>query len=227
MSDLRLVVFDMDGTIIDSQHQIVAAMTAAFAAGGHAAPARDIILSIVGLSLVEAVAALAPHLGAADVERLAGHYRDSFHAQREAGGPDALAPLYPGALAAFEAIAAEEVNLMGIATGKARRGLDHVFGIHAIEHFFTTLQTADDHPSKPHPSMLLRAMHETGCVPHASVMIGDTEFDIAMGRAAGMATIGVGWGYHSRDRLHAAGADRIIDGFADLAGALDDLRRGR
>jgi phosphoglycolate phosphatase len=226
MTDLRLVVFDMDGTIIDSQHEIVASAEHAFQTVGLAVPPRDEILSIVGLSLTDALAVLAPQLAPDEVEALAGHYRDSFVARRAAGGAEAIAPLYPGAVEAIQAISDAE-TLLGIATGKARRGLDHVLASHPIAHFFCTLQTADDHPSKPHPSMLLQALSDTGCDQGAAVMVGDTEFDIAMGRAAGVATIGVSWGYHPRDRLHAAGADCIVDGFADLAAALDDLWSGR
>ena len=218
--DLRLVVFDMDGTLIDSQHLIVDAMHGAFGLAGHPLPTRDEILAIVGLSLEEAVAALAPALPVTETRRLADHYREGFVAQRAAGSGAEQAPLYPGARAALERLSSDSATLLGIATGKARRGLDHSFEIHGIGDFFCTLQTADLHPSKPHPSMLLAALAETGAGAQRAVMVGDTEFDIAMGRAAGFGTVGVAWGYHPRSRLEAAGADVVIDGFDSLEGAL-------
>ena len=223
MSGPRLIVFDVDGTLIDSQHLILAAMEFAFATAGHPMPEREVVLSVVGLSLPEAMAALASHLPEPETLRLAGHYRDSFHNQRQTGGDAADAPLFPGARAALERLAAAPQTRLGVATGKARRGLDHVLALHGLAGFFATLQTADGHPSKPHPSMLLAALAETGCEPRRTVMVGDTEFDIAMGRAAGMATIGVAWGYHPRERLRAAGADAIIDSFAALDAAVDRL----
>lgn len=219
----RLVVFDVDGTLLDSQHLIVAAMAEAFAASGQPLPARESVLGVVGLSLHEAMAALAPHLPEAETRRLAANYRDSFVAQRETGGEAAHAPLYPGALDALGRLAAAPDTVLGVATGKARRGLDHLFACYPIGHLFATTQTADAHPSKPHPSMVLAALAETGTAPARAAMVGDTEFDIAMGRAAGVATIGVAWGYHPRERLVAAGADVVIDDFADLDAALDWL----
>jgi phosphoglycolate phosphatase len=219
----RLVVFDVDGTLVDSQHVILDAMTQAFAAMAHPMPAREAVLGVVGLSLPQAMAALAPHLPETDTLRLADAYRDRFVAQRAAGGAEAHAPLYPGALAALERLFGHPGTLLGVATGKARRGLDHVFATHDLARFFVTAQTADHHPSKPHPSMLLAALAETGSAPGAAVMVGDTEFDMAMGRAAGFATVGVSWGYHPRDRLVAAGADVVIDGFDGLDAALARL----
>ena len=141
--DLRLVVFDMDGTLIDSQHLIVDAMHGAFGLAGHPLPTRDEILAIVGLSLEEAVAALAPALPVTETRRLADHYREGFVAQRAAGSGAEQAPLYPGARAALERLSSDPATLLGIATGKARRGLDHSFEIHGIGDFFCTLQTAD------------------------------------------------------------------------------------
>lgn len=223
----RLVVFDVDGTLIDSQHLIVAAMETAFAARGVAAPAREEILGIVGLSLAAAVATLRPDLPEEEVEALAEGYRQEFVAQRARGGAEAHAPLYPGARAALDRLAADPAVSLGVATGKARRGLDHVLMSHGLEGMFATMQTADDHPSKPHPSMLETALRETGFEADQAVMIGDTEFDILMGKAAGFATIGVAWGYHPRARLRAAGADLVIEDFAALDGALLRLREGR
>lgn len=224
MTGNELVVFDVDGTLIDSQHLIVAAMEAAFAGRGQVAPARDDILGIVGLSLGHAVAALRPDLPDEEIEALAQGYRDAFVAQRARGGAEAHAPLYPGARAALDRLAADPRVRLGVATGKARRGLDHVIESHGLAGFFETMQTADNHPSKPHPSMLETALVETGLPAARAVMVGDTEFDMAMGKAAGFATIGVAWGYHPRARLEAAGADIVIESFDALDAALNSLR---
>jgi phosphoglycolate phosphatase len=220
MTGLRLVVFDVDGTLIDSQHAIVACMQTAFAAIGERAPSANAILSIVGLSLPEAMAVLEPDMPAARRAELVHCYKQSATGLREAG---AASPLYPGASAMLDRLAANPEVRMGVATGKARRGLEHSFDAHSLHHYFVTAQTADSHPSKPHPSMLLAALSETGCSADRAVMIGDTEFDIAMGRAAGFATVGVSWGYHPAARLRSAGAHLVIDAFEQLHAALEDL----
>ena len=217
MSGLRLVVFDVDGTLVDSQHHILDAMAFAFERIGRPMPERETALSVVGLSLPIALATLAPHLGPEEVEALAGHYRDRFTARRET---DSAPPLYPGARATLDRLAGRSDTLIGIATGKARRGLDHILAAHCLTGRFATAQTADFHPSKPHPSMLLAALAETGVEAGCAVMVGDTEYDMAMGRAAGLGTIGVTWGYHSRERLAAAGADVLIARFDELDAAL-------
>jgi len=220
MADLKLVVFDMDGTLIDSQAFILEAMRRGCAAAGMAAPSDAETLSIVGLSLNEAVRALRPGLAEAEVPRVAQLYKQSFLQLREEKGGEAAAPMYPGARAALDRLAAADEVLMGVATGKARRGLDHAFRAHDLGRYFLTSQTSDEHPSKPHPSMLEAAMAETGVGPRAGVMIGDTEFDVAMAKAAGMAAIGVTWGYHPVERLWAAGADLVIETFDALDDAL-------
>lgn len=227
MTETRLVVFDMDGTLIDSQHLIVDAMTRAFAQVGHPLPERAAILGIVGLSLHEAMMALMPHLPEVETRALAACYVEAFVAQRAAGGAAAHAPLYPGARAALDRLSACPGTLLGVATGKARPGLVHTFEAHGIGDLFVTTQTADAHPSKPHPSMLYQSLADTGCAALRAVMVGDTEFDIAMGRAAGFATVGVAWGYHPRMRLEAAGADIVIESFDALDAALDTLLADR
>ncbi len=223
MTDLKLVVFDVDGTLIDSQDFIVEAMTRAFAEMGAAVPDRAAILSIVGLSLHDAIAALVPEMPEAEVAQAAARYKDMFIKLRAEKGGEAAAPMYPGARAALEALHARDEVILGVATGKARRGLDHAYDAHGIGHFFLTSQTADHHPSKPHPSMLAACLRETGAEAHQAVMIGDTAFDMEMGRAAGFKTIGVTWGYHAADRLRAAGADLLIDTYDALIPALDQI----
>lgn len=223
MNPLKLVVFDMDGTLIDSQDFIVEAMTRAFNHMNLTVPPRADILSIVGLSLPQAVAQLAPQLSDDEVDAGAGIYKQAFlHLRAEKGGEGA-SPMYPGAYAALQRLHPRDEVFLGVATGKARRGLEHAFDAHKIGQFFHTSQTADDHPSKPNPSMLLSALDETMVEPEDSVMIGDTTFDIDMGRAAGFRTIGVSWGYHPVADLKAAGADLIIDTFDALDDALNHL----
>lgn len=213
---LRLIVFDVDGTLVDSQASILSAMGAAFDALGQKVPSRGEILSIVGLSLEHAMARLAPTTGADMRARLVTAYKEAFHQQRLAGH---VSPLYPGAAEMLETLGREENTLLGVATGKSRRGLDALIEQQRWEGLFLTRQTADDHPSKPHPSMLLQAMRDAGCEARETVMIGDTSYDMDMARAARVTGIGVTWGYHGPEQLRQS-ADRVIDRFDDLPDAL-------
>jgi phosphoglycolate phosphatase len=222
-SALRLAVFDMDGTLIDSKLQIIEAMTRGFDAVGQPRVSDAAVLSIVGLSLPEAMRVLVPGAPEDLVAALAAAYKSGFVALRAEKGGEAQAAMYPGARAALDRLATRDALFMGVATGKAKRGLDHAVAAHDLHGLFQTMQTADGHPSKPHPSMLHACMADTGTDARAGVMIGDTEFDIAMGRAAGMGTVAVSWGYHPVDRLLAAGADVVIDHFDQLDDALDAL----
>ncbi|MFV0409710.1 MAG: HAD-IA family hydrolase [Paracoccus sp. (in: a-proteobacteria)] len=204
---MKLVVFDVDGTLIDSQALIVGAMEAAFETAGLPAPTRDQILSIVGLSLPVAMARLAPEAPETRIATLVEGYKQAFMTRRVSSE----APLYPGARDCLEALSLRDDLLLGVATGKSRRGLDAMLDHHGLRGFFVTLQTADNHPSKPHPEMLLSACSGAGMDPAHTVMIGDTDYDIDMARAAGTAAIGVAWGYHPAEALRAAGAPIAAD----------------
>ncbi|MGH1425956.1 MAG: HAD-IA family hydrolase [Pseudooceanicola sp.] len=222
MSAPRLVIFDVDGTISDSQAQILAAMEDAFGAVGHPLPPREVVLGIVGLSLEVAFVRLAPELTAGDHAAMADGYRAGFQRRRRAGGA-AATPLYPGVKQVIETLSAEGSTILGIATGKSKRGLDALLEGHDLRHHFATLQVADHHPSKPHPSMVIAAMDETGVGPDRAVMIGDTSFDMDMAKAAGIAAIGVGWGYHRDAELGAADvivrrADELPDAITAAVG---------
>lgn len=218
---LKLVIFDVDGTLIDSQHMIVSAMNAAFGAHGLAAPSRERILSIVGLSLETAMRTLCSHEPHDMAVPLAEAYKSAFRDLR--ASREHQEPLFEGAQATIDALAGRGDILLGIATGKSRRGVDAVMDLHNLHGRFVTIQTADLHPSKPHPSMIQAAMLETGALPHEVVMLGDTSFDMEMGRAAGVHAFGVSWGYHDVRELEAAGAHRILDRFGELEGAIDAL----
>lgn len=211
---MRLIVFDCDGTLIDSQHLIVEAMGEAFQAAGLPLPPRSRVLRHVGLSVPEAVAGVAESQDEALIADLGAAYKAAFSALRQK--PGFVEPMYPGAHAAVEALGADEGLLLGIATGKSRRGVDLFLAREGLTPLFATLQTADDAPSKPHPGMLLRAMDETGAAPGATVMIGDTSYDMRMARAAGVDAIGVDWGYHTAEELLEAGARAVATDFRHL-----------
>jgi|ERR1044072_302043 phosphoglycolate phosphatase len=217
---LKLVIFDCDGTLVDSQHMICTAMGRAYMAHKLPVPERATMLSIVGLSLTEAFTELGKGVAQFPVASLAEHYRLAFHALRECGAN--IEPLYPGARDVVEALSDRDDVVLGIATGKSQRGVRLVLGHHGLLERFVTIQTADDSPSKPDPGMVVAAMRDVGATPENTVVVGDTVFDIAMARAAGAAAIGVSWGYHTRDSLVASGAP-VIDAFATLEPTLDRI----
>lgn len=216
---MRLAIFDVDGTLVDSQAMIVASLTAAFTAEDLEPPPRADMLSIVGLSLVNAMGRLAPAVTADCHAKMAETYKNAFWGFRESGAhPENL---YDGAQDTLEALRIKKDVLLGIATGKSRRGINHLIGKHRWDGWFASIQTSDHHPSKPHPSMVIQALAETGCEPHEAVVIGDTSYDMEMARAAGVGAIGVTWGNHPESELKRAGAHAIVGNFSDLCGTIN------
>jgi phosphoglycolate phosphatase len=213
MALARLVVFDCDGTLVDSQHAIVAAMQGAFTAHGLAVPDALAVRRTVGLRLDVAVARVLPADAQDRLADIVAAFRDL--ATKLRAEADHREPLYPGTREVLENLAAQGIAL-GVATGKSRRGLIATLEGHGLMSLFTTLKTADDGPGKPHPQILLDAMAETGAGPESTIMIGDTTFDISMAVRARALSIGVAWGYHEVDELVEAGAPRIAGNFADL-----------
>ena len=221
-SPLRLVVFDCDGTLVDSQGSIVAAMQATCAHHELAPFEPACVRHMVGLPLNEAFARLLPGTSSADCETFSDTYKAAFFELRKGG--DVQEPLYPGTLEALDGVDAAGW-LMAVATGKSRRGLLATLSEHALAERFLTLQTADMARGKPHPEMMHNAMNLAGTDPAFSVMVGDTTYDMEMARSAGGWAIGVTWGYHDTPSLMAAGAHVVIDGFEQLNDAVNALMR--
>lgn len=214
MKQPHLAVFDCDGTLVDSQHNIVAAMDVAWRAHGLDPLPASAVRRVVGLPLLDAIASLHP-AGTGEIHlSLTERYKAAFHELRRQ--TDHHEPLFPGAVEALDEL--EDAGyLLAVATGKSRRGLTATLELHGLQDRFISLKTADDGPGKPNPHMLQEAMAEAGCQPDSTLMIGDTMFDMEMARNAKVRPVGVSWGYHEAEELRAAGAAAVIDRYEELA----------
>ncbi|MGH1420639.1 MAG: HAD-IA family hydrolase [Hyphomonas sp.] len=218
---LKLAIWDMDGTLVDSREIIHESMMQGFKACGLTPPTYDQSRRIVGLSLHEACARLAPEDVAPEtIDALVAGYRQAFIAFRSR--PGYVQPLYDGAMEILEQLR-DENWLIAMATGKTRQGIRSVFASHPMEPFFDTIWCADDGPGKPHPFMVQQSMDALGVEAHQSLMIGDATFDILMGNAAGVKTLGVSWGFGTSDELAEAGADEIHETFESLSASLSSF----
>jgi len=218
---LKLVIFDVDGTLVDSQADILSAMGLAFESEGLIPPTRAQTLGVVGLSLDVLMPLIAPDADAETQTRLVQAYKNAYMTLRKEKSSRVSSPFYPGAKSVLETLHAQPETLLGVATGKSKRGLDKLIEGHGLEGMFVTQQTADFHPSKPNPAMLLQALKDTGLDAVDAVMIGDTSFDMEMARAAGIPGIAVSWGYHPAEQLSAA--KHFIDTFEALPALLDTI----
>ena len=213
---IKLAIFDCDGTLVDSGATIHAALQQAFDAHGLDCPPRDVTKKVIGLSLMEAMAALVPE---GDHAALTQTYKNAFFAMRGAGQVEE--PLFDGIVELLEALDGDGW-LLGVATGKSDRGLKHCLESHGLAGRFVTLQTADRNPSKPHPAMALAAMAEAGAEPHRTIFVGDTGWDMGCARNAGVGAIGAGWGYHEFEELIAEGAYGVAAAPSGVAALADD-----
>lgn len=217
MQPLELAIFDCDGTLVDSQHTIVQAMHRAFETNGLPLPSHEEILGIVGLQLADCMRTLVPDADEELVARLAQGYSDAYRANRDAGRDEP--PLYPHTRNILHALDQRGI-LLGVATGKSRRGLNHTLAVHDLSTIFVEKRTSDDGPGKPHPHILLDMCATLNIPMERCVMIGDTTYDIEMAANAKMAAIGVSWGYHRTERLYDAGAYAVLERWEDLEQAL-------
>ena len=204
----RLAIFDCDGTLVDSGAPIYAALKQSFAENGFDLPPPEISRKVIGLSLVEAMAALLPDVATERHFIIAEDYKRAFMRLRAAG--EVEEPLFEGVIELLDALE-NDGWLLAVATGKSDRGLRHCLDAHGLHARFMSLQTADRHPSKPHPSMVDQAIADAGSVPATTIVVGDTSFDMAMAVAAGASGIGAGWGYHEAEELRDAGAVAVAN----------------
>ncbi len=205
---IRLAVFDCDGTLVDGQADICAAMESAFRALKLTPPPAREIRRSVGLSLPQTMLYLAPDAAPEILAALVEEYKAAFRLARAEGR--IAEPLFAGIAPLLDNLR-NDGWLLGVATGKSDRGLVHCLATHGLSDHFVTLQTADRHPSKPHPAMLEAALAEAMAAPQDSVMIGDTSFDMQLANTAGVRAIGVAWGYHSAAELRQAGAELVAE----------------
>ncbi len=192
-----LIVFDWDGTLMDSQARIVDCLQAAFVEVGQPMPSREVAADIIGLGLDEAMARLWPTADVAQRQLVADHYRRHF-----LGGNTTPSALFPGALETLEWLRTAGY-LLAVATGKSRRGLQLSLAETGLAGYFQATRCADESFSKPHPQMLLEIMDELGVAPTRTLMIGDTEYDLQMAANAGAGALAVCYGVHAPERLRA------------------------
>lgn len=218
---MKLVIFDCDGTLVDSQNMIAASMERAYGDEGLVWPGRSATLSIVGLSIPQAMEVLSPELPEDARVRVGENYKVAFGELRM--DPAHQEPLFDGAGQVVDDLTGRDDVLLGIATGKSQRGVKALLEREGWTGRFVTIQTADDAPSKPDPAMVQQAVNEAGVQISDAIVIGDTSYDMAMARAAGAGAIGVSWGYHRTDHLVQHGAHEIIEHFTDLTGVLTSM----
>ena len=220
----RLAIFDCDGTLVDSGATIYRALAAAFAEHGLELPPPQVSRRVIGLSLTEAMAALLPGASAGQHSALADDYKRAFWMLRAAG--EVEEPLFDGVLELLDTLE-DDGWLLAVATGKSDRGLRHCLESHGIHARFVSLQTADRHPSKPHPSMVEQAIADAGASPATSFVVGDTSFDMTMAVNAGTLPIGAAWGYHDAEELLGAGATAIAEQPLDVLDVIREHVHGR
>ena len=220
---MKLVIWDIDGTLVDSHAMIMDSMAAGMAAAGLAPLPDRTVSGIVGLSLPVAVRTLLPGHDEAVHAAVVEGYRTHYSSARA----EAESPLFPGARGCLDRLAARDDLLMAVATGKSRKGLEALLKAHDLQGYFTATHCADGHPSKPAPGMILSCLNDSGAQADRAVMIGDTSFDMEMAQAAGMTGFGVDWGYHPAERLHATGAVLVAPDYPALTAALLDWAEER
>lgn len=207
---LHLVIFDYDGTLVDSFVANHEAMVLAFKNFENPPPPEVNLCEMMGLPVAEQVVVLAPEARPDEWLALENSYR-----QHRLGRVDPPEPMFPGARACLDALNRDGI-LMAVATVKSAKGLRATLDRHGLHRHFVTQQTGDHHPGKQNPAMVLASLAEAGVDPENALVVGDTRFDMEMAVDAGVASFGAAWGYHNTQDLMAAGALAIAPDFTTL-----------
>lgn len=204
-----LVVFDWDGTIIDSTAAIAHAIQRAAADLGLPVPDNERASHVIGLGLRDALALAVPELRPEDAPAFSARYRHHYLAAEEELN------LFPGAVDLVEELASHGA-MLAVATGKSRAGLARALAASGLGPRFAATRCADQTHPKPHPAMLLELMEELDAIPESTVMVGDTTHDLRMAAAAGTHAVGVTYGAHPREQLAACAPAALVDDVAGL-----------
>ncbi|MBE1237121.1 HAD-IA family hydrolase [Phaeovibrio sulfidiphilus] len=215
---LELVVWDVDGTLVDSRQFILDTMTESFRRCELEVPSIDRISAIIGLSLTEGIEHLLPEPQKARAREVTDVYRDIYFTTR--ARPDFQEDLFAGMAKILDDLEKREIP-MAIATGKSRRGVEAFLKRFDLEGRFVSVCTPDDGPGKPNPWMIREALDVVGADPARSVMIGDAVYDMQMAVSAGVVGIGVSWGNQPPEALKSAGAYVVAGNAAGLESLLD------
>jgi len=220
---LKLVVWDVDGTLVDSRLTIFETMQQAFAERGLAPPSYEDVRQIVGLPLRECIGRLLPGRTGEEQDLATDAYRTAFGAK--VNQPGYAEPLYAGAAETLGRLRTEGWKI-AMATGKSRRGVETVLRLHGWADRFDSIHCSDDGPGKPHPAMVLEAMKALGVPPERTIVVGDTAHDMRMAKSAGAYAQGVSWGFHTAHEVEEGGADHVAHDFAELDRQLDAFGAG-
>jgi len=209
MSDpLRLVAFDLDGTLLDSADSIVTGVLTCWEACGFPAPEKEHIRRIIGLPWEESICELLPGAGETEFNKIRAYHAEVASGKRP--HPSRQERLFPGIKEALDQF--EEAGfLLSVITSRSSGRLQDLLEANGIGKRFITLKTTDNGPGKPNPFLMNQTLSELGVDKENAVMIGDTTFDMIMARSAGTTAIGVSWGVHEADELTSAGAHHVVD----------------
>lgn len=214
----KLILFDADGTLIDSQVIIHESMRLTFKNFNYQEPHISATKSIIGLTLDRAIAEILGRDIDDEILAMTQEYKDIYI--QIAPRPDMQSAAFTGIPELIATLGQQDDYTLGIVTGKSRRGVTKLLASNDFGASFTVSRCADDCPSKPHPAMVLECCKETGILPKDTIVIGDTSFDMEMATSAGATAVGVAWGYHPTEKLSSSGASSVVNTSEELYGSI-------